>query len=146
MALPGFRSEADIDSVVGRFMDRTLPRAEWTHAAHFAVALWLLRHRGAGAMRDMPPLIRAFNEAVGVANTNTSGYHETITIASLRATQSWLMVRPGAPLHVVLGDMMGTSLGRSDWLFRHWSREVLLSPAARAAWVDPDLTPFPYPA
>ena len=144
--MSGLKSESEIDSVVRRFTDRTLPRSEWTHAAHFAVALWLLRKRGADALSDMPPLIRAFNKAVGVANTNTSGYHETITMASLRATQSWLVVRPGEPLHVVLGDMMETALGRSDWLFRYWSREVLLSPAARAAWVDPDVATFPYPA
>jgi len=106
----------------------------------------LLKHRGADAVRDMPPLIRAYNEAVGVANTQASGYHETITIASLRATRAWLMLRPGAPAHVVLDEMMNTALGRSDWLFSYWSRDVLMTPSARGAWVEPDLMPLPFPA
>lgn len=144
--MSSFKSESGLDSVVRRFLDQSLPRSEWTHAAHFAVALWLLKHRRADAVRDMPPLIRAYNEAVGVANTQASGYHETITIASLRATRSWLKERPDAPAHVVLADMMETALGRSDWMFSHWSKGVLLSPLARAAWVDPDLKPLPYDA
>jgi hypothetical protein len=28
--------------------------------------------------------------------------------------------------------------------FRHWSRETLFSPAARAEWVEPDLAPLPF--
>jgi len=27
--------------------------------------------------------------------------------------------------------------------FRHWSRETMMSPAARAAWSDPDLPRLP---
>ena len=31
---------------IGRgLVDRSLPEREWTHAAHFAATLWLLRHR-----------------------------------------------------------------------------------------------------
>jgi hypothetical protein len=28
--------------------------------------------------------------------------------------------------------------------FRHWSREALFSPPARAGWVAPDLRPLPF--
>jgi hypothetical protein len=125
-------------------IDRSLPKAAWTHAAHFAAALWLLKRDGLCAMRDMPPLIRAYNEATGVLNTDASGYHETITLASLRAAHAWLIDRPGEPLHVVLCEMLATGMGRSDWLLRHWSKAVLLSAAARNAWIEPDLEPFPF--
>jgi hypothetical protein len=27
--------------------------------------------------------------------------------------------------------------------FRHWSRELLMSPPAKARWLDPDLRPMP---
>jgi len=27
--------------------------------------------------------------------------------------------------------------------FRHWARETMMSPAARAAWTEPDLLPLP---
>src|SRR5512146_44410 len=88
-----------IEHIARGLIDRTLPKSDWTHAAHFAAALWLLRHRGDAAFSDMPPLIRAYNEATGVANTDTSGYHETITIASLRVARAWLDERPDMPLH-----------------------------------------------
>jgi hypothetical protein len=139
-----YHSDAEIEAVARAFIDRSLPKSAWTHAAHFAVALWLLEDRGTGAMRDMPSLIRAYNEATGVANTETSGYHETITIASLRAAQRWLMDRPGTAMHVVLGEMLGTPLGRSDWLRKYWSKAALSSASARNAWVEPDLDPLPF--
>ena len=41
----------------------------------------LLRHPALCAERDMPGLIRAYNEATGVAKTDSSGYHETLRAA-----------------------------------------------------------------
>jgi hypothetical protein len=135
----------EIDRIAHGLIDRSLPKSEWTHAAHFAAALWVLRRVGPRAVTALPPLIMAYNEATGVANTDTSGYHETITLASLRAAHFWLGSRPDAPLHEVLGKMLATPIGRSDWLFKYWSRHVLFSAAARKSWTDPDLAPLPYP-
>ena len=139
-----FTSDADIERVGRGLIDRSLPKAEWTHAGHFAAAFWLLREPGLNAMRDMPGFIRAYNEATGVPNTDTGGYHETITVASLRAARSWLDARPGTSLHVALEELRASRFGRSDWLLAHWTREVLFSVAARRAWIDPDLTPLPF--
>ena len=137
-----FHSDTEIERIAHGLIDRSLPKSSWTHAAHFAAALWLLRERGTLAMKDMPPLIRAYNEATGVPNTATSGYHETITLASLRAGHAWLTRRPGAALHVVLDELLASPFGRSDWLFIYWSRPVLFSAAARKTWVEPDLRPL----
>jgi hypothetical protein len=138
-----FNSEAEIERIGRGVEDVTLPKAEWTHAAHWAAALYLLRR---GEAARMPALIRAYNEATGVANTDTNGYHETITLASLRAARA-AMRESGAdaPLHVVHTAIMRGELGRSDWLLALWSRPVLFSVEARRAWVAPDLRPFPYP-
>lgn len=137
-------SEADIERIARALIDRSLPKIEWTHAAHFAVALWLLRHRGLWAMTEMPGLIRAYNESTGVPNSATSGYHETITLASLRAAYAWLNERPQAPLHVVLRELLDSAYGRSDWPLTYWSRSLLFSVTARRSWVDPDLQPLPF--
>ena len=135
-------SEADIERIARGVIDRTLPKAHWTHAAHFAVALWLLRHRGDVTFRDLPPLIRAYNESTGVANTDSSGYHETITVASLRAARAWLTARADVPLHAALAELLASPHGRSDWLLAYWSRERLFSVTARRQWVEPDLRAF----
>ena len=139
-----FCSDEQIGCIVRRLLDRSLPRSAWTHSAHFAAALWLLKRRGLHATREMPPLIRAYNEATGVANTDSSGYHETITIASLRAAHAWLRDRPDAVEYLILNEMLETPIGRSDWLLTYWSKPVLFSAAARAVWVEPDLEPLPF--
>jgi hypothetical protein len=141
MTLP---TRADIERIGRGLEDRTLPKAEWTHVAHFAAAFWLLADASRDAYGRMPYLIRAYNEACGVANTDSSGYHETITIASLRAADSWLAAHADAPLDAALGTFLETSLGRSDWLLRYWSRERLFSAAARREWQPPDLAPLPF--
>jgi hypothetical protein len=92
----------------------------------------------------MPKIIRAYNEATGVMNTDTTGYHETITLASLRAARAWLEARPRAPLHKSLNQLLASAYGRSTWLLTYWSKPVLFSVSARRAWVEPDLQALPF--
>ena len=140
-------TEADIERIAAGVLDRTHPYAEWTHAAHFAVALWLLRHPGPLQRHGgMEPIIRRYNEAVGVPNTETRGYHATITIASLRASACALDgAAPGAPLAPVLAALLTSPLGQSRWLLAHWSEARLMSVEARFGWLEPDRLPLPYP-
>lgn len=92
----------------------------------------------------MPDLIRGYNDACGTANTDTSGYHETITLASLRAARHWLNEHPDSPCHVALKQLLASPLGQPDWLLRHWSRERLFSIDARRHWLEPDLQTLPF--
>ncbi|MCJ2183062.1 hypothetical protein MTR62_10215, partial [Novosphingobium sp. 1949] len=84
-------TDAAIERVAWRLIDTSLPKAEWTHEAHFAAALWLLRHRpewtGEEAMRA---LITRYNQVSGTPNTDTGGYHHTITLASLSGARARL--------------------------------------------------------
>ncbi len=137
-------SAADIERIGRGLLERSLPKAEWTHAAHFAAAFWLLAHPQRDALREMPGLIRAYNEATGVRNTDTEGYHETVTVASLRAASAWLQERRDAPLEAALAALLGSPFGRSDWLLQYWSRERLFSVQARRSWLEPDLAPLPF--
>ncbi len=141
---PSALTDADIARIGRGLVDRTLPKSEWTHAAHFAAAFWLITRDGADPEAQMPGLIRAYNAATGGVNSDTEGYHETITLASLRAARAVLAARPHASLAQALGDLMAGPLGRSDWLLAHWSKDRLFSVAARRAWVEPDLQPLPF--
>jgi hypothetical protein len=139
-----YRTDDEIERIARGVRERWLPKPEWTHAAHFAAALWMLRHAPPPRLEEaMPPLIRAYNEATGVPNTDTEGYHETITLASIAAARAVLAAQPDeAPLHAVLDTLMAGPLGRSDWPLAFWSKARLFSVEARRVWADPDLRPF----
>ena len=142
-----FTSDAEIEAHGLGLLDRSLPKARWTHAGHFGAALWLLRARpDIETAAEMPGIIRAYNEATGGVNSDTEGYHETIPQASLRAARAFLERYPdSAPLHAIVDDLMASPLGKPEWLMAHWRRETLFSVAARRAWVGPDLQPLPFP-
>lgn len=144
MHSPHFSSDAEIEHIAARFLDRSLPSESWTHAAHFSAAFVLLRDPARDALREMPALIRAYNEACGKQNTDSSGYHDTITLASLRAAQAWLAARPGMPMFEALNRLLASPYGKSDWLLQHWSREQLFSVKARRGWLEPDLLTLPF--
>ncbi len=141
-----FTSDDEVAAIGVGLIDHTLPKPAWTHAAHFAAAVWLIRERpDLTPARHMPPLIRAYNEATGVANTDEGGYHETITQASLRAADAFLRDLPEeTPIHAVCNALLASPLGRTDWLLSYWSKSVLFSVAARRGWVAPDLRPLPF--
>ena len=107
-----FASEAEITRIGEGLFACTLPRTEWTHAAHFAAALWLMRYRPElDAAVTMPGLIRAYNESVGRVNDDSGGYHETITLASLRAARGVLdAYPPDMPVHRIVNALMWSSL------------------------------------
>jgi hypothetical protein len=140
-----FTSDDEVLKIGHGLIDRTLPKSSWTHAAHFAAAIWLLANHGRIFVdRELPGFIRAYNEATGVANTDNSGYHETITQASIRAADAFLAGNPRRPLFATCNALMASPLGKPEWLLAYWSRARLFSVEARRAWVDPDLQIFPF--
>ena len=144
MSIP-YESESEIAAIGEGLLARTLPKSGWTHAAHFAAALWLIKCRpDLPARVRMPGIIRAYNEATGVANTATSGYHETITLASLGAAAAHTAANPRAAVHELANMLLAGPCGEKDWLLEYWSRGMLFSPVARARWVDPDVAILPF--
>lgn len=140
-----FTADDELAAIGRGLLDRTLPKVRWTHAAHFAATLWLLTCcPDVDCDRELPGIIRAYNETTGVANTDSSGYHETITRASLRAARAFLSEDGARPLFATCNALLSSRLGKSDWLLAHWSRPRLFSAEARQVWVEPDLQPLPF--
>jgi hypothetical protein len=70
----------ETDRIAAALIARTLPKSEWTHEAHLRAGLWhAVHHPDAIALNLLRERIRAYNESTGVANTASSGYHETTT-------------------------------------------------------------------
>jgi len=142
---PFFTCDEEVEAIARGLFDRTLPKSEWTHRAHFSATIWLLKCRAdLDPSIALPPAIRAYNESTGVLNTGTTGYHETITQASLRAARDFIARDDSASLHETCNALMASPLGSSSWLLAYWSRLRLFSPEARKTWLDPDLRELPF--
>jgi hypothetical protein len=143
--LDPFTSDNEIITIGNGLLDRTLPKTAWTHAAHFAATLWLLQCRPEVEIsHEMPGIIRGYNEATGGANTDTAGYHETITQASIRAARAFLAEAPSQPLFVTCNALMQSRLGFPDWLLEYWTRSRLFSVEARREWLEPNIKRLPF--
>jgi hypothetical protein len=138
-----FADDAAIRRVGEGLLARTLPRAEWTHEAHLAACAWVLLERlDLHPERDLPGLIRRYNESVGGVNDATQGYHETITQVSIRGVRSALARSQGRGLCDRVNALLLAAEGRRDWPLRFYSPDLLFSAEARLGWVEPDLSPL----
>ena len=139
----------DSDEAVARvgegLLTRTLPRPEWTHEAHLAATTYLLlKHPEIDLDTELPGLIRRYNESVGGVNSDTEGYHETITRVFLRGVRLFLAEADlKEPIHELVNELLHSPMGKRDWPLRFWSRERLMSADARRGWVAPDLKAMP---
>ena len=127
-----------LDAFVAAWESCTLPKSEWTHAAHVAVCAYHAARSPATVLETMRDGIRRFNDAVGTPNTDSSGYHETLT-------RFWCMVILEAITGIadpwraacVAVERFGE---RRDLHRSFYSFDVVRSVEARRAWIAPDLT------
>lgn len=136
-----YNSIAEIESVVHGFQWCTLPRERWTHAAHLTIALWYhVRLPAPAAEKLIREGIKRFNHARGIVTTPTGGYHETMTLFWIRMVRHYLDDLGAEKLSALtLFNKLIERCGQKELLFEYYSRERLMSPEARAAWVEPDL-------
>ena len=136
-------SNAQLDDFVARFHERTLPKSEWTHAAHLSVGAWHVHRYGVEeAVKRLRQGIRALNDSHGTANTDSSGYHETITRAYAHLIAEFLSEQREGTLARRVGALLASPLAHKNALLEYYSKERLMSVAARGEWSGPDLKPF----
>jgi hypothetical protein len=76
-------------------------------------------------------------------NSDTEGYHETITRVFLHGVRLFLEVaNRSEPLHTLVNELLLSPMGRRDWPLRFYSPERLLSVEARRRFVEADLRAF----
>ena len=140
-----FHSDAEIEHLGEGLLARTLARPEWTHEAHLAATTYLLLKRpDIDIDKELPGIIRRFNESVGGVNNDTEGYHETITRVFLRGVRLFLAeADTSEPLHELVNELLLSPMGKRDWPLRFYSPERLFSVDARGRFVEPDLQALP---
>ena len=140
-----FHTDAEIEHLGEGLLARTLTREEWTHEAHLAATTYLLLKRpDIDLDKQLPGIIRTYNESVGGVNSDSEGYHETITRVFLRGIRIFLAEADlKEPLHELVNELLLSPMGRRDWPLRFYSPQRLFSVEARRDWVRPDLRSIP---
>jgi hypothetical protein len=136
-----FTTDAEIEHLGEGLLACTATREEWTHEAHLAATTYLLLCRPDIDLDvELPGIIRRFNESVGGVNSDTEGYHETITRCFLDGVRLFLKdAEGGVPLHENVNELLLAPMGRRDWPLRFYSRERLFSVEARRSLLAPDI-------
>jgi hypothetical protein len=130
---------------VTAFENATLPALSWTHRAHLTVALWYVMHHDCDtALAMLRVRIRRYNEAIGIENTQSSGYHESLTRIFAMGIANFLSQRKDPPLSL-LSELLESELADEKWPLRFYTRERINSAEARRNWLEPDLHPAPDP-
>jgi hypothetical protein len=136
-----FATDREIESFIGEFEACSLPKSRWTHHSHLVVGLWYLtQHSLEDALTIVRQRIRAYNDAVGTANSDSSGYHETLTRLFLHGIDAHIKEHSGESIPDALALLLQSPLAHKDWPLSFYSRERLFSVTARHEWLAPDLT------
>jgi hypothetical protein len=133
-------TEAEIDNFLLAFENGTLPKPEWTHAAHLLTGASYVHALGeAGAADKMRMCVRRYNEAVGGRNTETSGYHETITVAWIKVLAK--LLRESQPIERADFAALAVTRYSNDrrYLQRFYDFDLVNSVEARRTWVPPTI-------
>jgi hypothetical protein len=136
-------TEQEIDAFLAAFEGGSLPKEQWTHSAHLLTGACYMHALGeAAAIDKMRVCVRRYNEAVGGKNTETSGYHETITIAWIKLLHG--LLRESGPIaraafaHLAV-ERFATE---REILRRYYAFDLVKSIEARRVWIPPTLGSF----
>ena len=140
----GAPASSATDRLAAAFVACTLPAAEWTHEAHLRVGLWhRLRMPAEASLDTLRDRIRRYNESLGNENTDTDGYHETITRFYVILIDRFVAAADVTRDIDQLADDLIAHLGFRGLPLDYYSSDRLFSVEARRAWLAPDLAALP---
>jgi hypothetical protein len=134
----------DINTISTQFENKTLLKEQWTHHAHLAVAfVYLDKYKS--LQHTLPNIregIKAYNVSVGTANTENSGYHETLTVFWLTVVYEYYVLKNRNDLNATYRAFIQTIFVKAEFPLKFYSKELLFSKVGRQTWVEPDLLPI----
>jgi hypothetical protein len=133
-----YSSDEDVKALVANFVCGEIPRDAWKHAEHLTVGLYYLTiHDLETATMKMRNGIFNLLRSFGVDLTKEMPYHETLTVFWMRTIEEFNSSKNGASLMEKANEVVDRF--DKDHPLKFYSRELLFSDEARAAYVDPDL-------
>ena len=138
MCAPEYCSALSDAELIAAIESCTL-EAEFHHADHIRLAwIYLRAMPEPQAAQRMCETINRFAAHKGKAER----YHHTITLAWIRLVSAVLRTVPASDSFLEFISA-NPHLCNQQTLARHYSQQLLDSPAARAQWVAPDRAPLP---
>jgi hypothetical protein len=130
-----YATDREIKEVVGKFEGCKFALEEFTHARHLTVACWYLC--------TLPPEVALSRMRDGlrrfITHHERQGYHETITRFWMELLRHALLrMPPDTQVMDKINNVLEMYTNK-DVLFVYYSRDRVLSEAARADWIEPDL-------
>ncbi|MCA9790727.1 MAG: GNAT family N-acetyltransferase [Candidatus Eremiobacteraeota bacterium] len=139
MLTAGQDPHAALEALIEAFESCTLPYPDWTHRAHLSVAFYYLVQRPwPEALERIRAGIQAYNASQGIEQTETGGYHDSLTIFFAQLIAEFLLA---APPSLTLGDLLEelwASCSDKSLPLKFYTRERLMGRGARFGWVEPD--------
>ncbi len=136
-------SDNEIVDLIERFESKSLPKTEWTHEAHLVVAIWYSKKY---SMTKAMDLVRNFisqhNQSVGTPNSDTEGYHESITQFWLLTAERFSQNQQFDTTSAACNAFINSDEGNSNYPLNFYSEKKLFSVQARHHWIAPDKKEF----
>ncbi|MEP7380205.1 MAG: alpha/beta hydrolase [Gemmatimonadota bacterium] len=137
---PWLESNDSLDAFLVAFRSGAFPIAWWTHGAHVAMAASVLWDSPVPrALAEIREAIRHYNVSQGGQNTDSSGYHETLTRLWVGIVASTLTTLPDGADRLSAARHAYLAFARRSGYFRDWyGYDLLKSSEARGGWVAPE--------
>lgn len=130
----------EINNIVEAFSQKQLPKTKWNHTAHIIVALWHNWHFDfEEAFEKVKAKIIEYNISVGTVNSETSGYHDTLTKFWMLHTKSYLDRGHFDTLNEALNKFLNSEESNKDLPLKYYSKELLFSKKCRLKWESSDI-------
>ncbi len=120
------------DAIAAAMTACRLPKADWTHEAHVLAGLSLILRSGASrALATLREAIPRYNVSTNTPNSDSGGYHDTLTVYYVWAIDE--LLRQGVSAEEITADPLVSRTAPLDF----WNRDELFSVDARRHWVAP---------
>lgn len=136
-----FETMISIKKFIHHFKQGTLQKENWTHEAHFIIALWyLLQNPLSTVLEKLPEAIKNNNIALGIPNNEERGYHKTITYFYIFSINNYIKQHNMESLSIKhFQQLLTTDIINKNYPLQFYSCRLLFSINARKNWVKPDL-------
>lgn len=135
---------SDYDELVAKFNSCSLTKEKWTHEAHLIVAIWYCKSYDLPkALNLLRYHIKTFNISVGTPNSDTQGYHETLTRFWLLVAANFVTLNEEKSFEDTAEAFINSHWASRTLAFSFYNKDNLFSTKARKEWVEPDLEKLP---